>query len=736
MSIPRRPRLALFVSALAGLWLSSSPLSAPGGRFLFGRAAFGVGAGPLAVAAGDLDGDQRTDLVVTNSDDDTISVVLGKAHATYPTGPVPTAVAVGLVDGDEHLDVAVVASNCEQGLCGPGSVSVYLGNGDGTLTVGSSFPTNTNPQDVTIGDFDGDGRPDLAVSNAITTTTQGPGTVGILLGNGDGTFQPGIEYPAGDGVGDVVAGDFDEDGALDLAVTNAVGFTTAHAAAVLLGSGDGSFAAPALHDTAHGPVSLVARDLDGDLHLDLAVVALGGNAVSVLLGTGDGTFAPSADFAAGFGPKSIAATDLDGDGDLDLAVTTFTALVRGGSVAILRAAGDGTFAPPDESMTGTIAPSLAAGDFDGDGRQDLASTDLQGSALVFRGRGDGTLHRFLSLDVGEVPSAIASGRLDGNATLDLATANLLGNSVTVTPGNGDGTFGASTEVPVGRSPIAIVAEDLDGDGDSDLATANFDDGSVSILSGNGDGTFADEAAFPAGSSPLALVAGDFDGDGVPDLVVANAGTKHVSLLPGNGDGSFAAPIESAAGPSPVSLATGDFDQDGTLDLAVAAGQVASFGPGVVNILLGRGDGTFDAPLRLFAGIDAAAVATADLDGDGILDLLVGTNLDVFGSLTVFLGLGGGAFARGNVQTTGAFTVAVLAADLDGDGRQDACALNAFSNTLTVLTGRGNGSLVRQATQDPGPGPVALTSGDFDGDGRIDLAVADQLDGTVAVLRSQ
>jgi hypothetical protein len=724
-----------------GCAVSAATLSQPSAGFIYGRAAVGAGLGAIDVAAGDLDEDGRTDAVVTNWQEDTFSVLIGRdggpprAHGTYATGHVPGAVAIGHLDDDGHLDVAVLDTNCDLGICGPGSISVYFGDGGGAFSAGPSYATNTNPQELTIADLNGDGHSDIAVTNAITTTSQGPGTAQIFLGHGDGSFDAGVEYPGGDGVGGIVAGDFDEDGNTDLAIANGVAIAVTHAVAILIGNGDGSFGPPQLHDTALVPTLLVVGDLDRDGHLDLAAVALAGNVVSVLLGNGDGTFAPAVDYPAGFGPKSIAIGDLDTDGDLDLAVTTFGAVSRAGSIVILLGTGDGTFGLPDEYSTGVISPSLVAADFSGDGVPDLASTDLDEHVLIFRSRGDGTLERASSAPAGSIPFGVATADFDGDQALDIATANSQGDDLSVLLGHGDGTFERPARYDTGRSPLAIVAADFDGDGRPDLATADFDSGTASVLLGNGDGTFAAAVRYHSGFAPAALVAGDFNADGASDLAVANSGSGKVAILLGAGDVTFGAAIANEAGPSAHSLAAGDFDQDGILDLAVAAGQRGSFGPGIVDVLFGIGDGTFERPVRHFAGIDATSIVATDLDGDQVLDLVVGTNLDLFGFIIVLQGTPGGGFRHAGFYEAGTLTIALIAADVNGDSRPDIVAANIFNNTLTVLAGRGDGTFVHQANQDPGPIPAGLAAGDFDGDGLQDLAVSNQLTNAVGVLLS-
>ncbi len=276
----------------------------------------GAGDGPQSVAIGDLDGDGHSDLAVANVFSDNVSVLLGNgdgtfaADVTYAAGVGSISVAIGDLDGDGHADLAVANFISR-------NVSVLLGNGDGIFAAHVTFAAG-HPQSVAIGDLDGDGHADLAVANVFTSN------VSVLLGNGDGTFAAHVTFGAGNDPRSVAIGDLDGDGHADLAAANSTGFN----ASVLLGNGDGTFAAHVTFGAGVLPASVAIGDLDGDGNLDLAVANSGfpgiiiGD-VSVLLGNGDGTFAADVIFGAGDFPQSVAIGDLDGDGDADLAVANF-----------------------------------------------------------------------------------------------------------------------------------------------------------------------------------------------------------------------------------------------------------------------------------------------------------------------------------------------------------------------------------------------------------------------------
>ncbi len=350
-------------------------------------------------------------------------------HTDYATGGGASDIAIGDFNQDGKIDL--VTTNCDSN-----TVSVLMGNGDGTFQTHVDYDTGLCPHSVVVADFNGDGKMDMAVAN--TNSNNGP--VSILLGRGDGTFQPQINttvsYPDS-----LAAGDFNNDGKLDLVAVTALG--NQPNVYVLLGNGDGTFQAPALYAT-WIPDFVVVADFNGDGKLDIAT--MGGNQLGelcVLMGNGDGTFQPYLTYGVGF-------------------------------------------FPPD-------GPSVAVADFNHDGKMDVVVADecgtsmycKQGTGLVWMmlGNGDGTFQTPVSYASGDA-AGIAVGDFNGDGKLDVVTSNYadVAKSVTVLLGNGDGTFQPQANYPLGQSANAVAVANLNGDGASDLAVA---DNSVSILLNSG-----------------------------------------------------------------------------------------------------------------------------------------------------------------------------------------------------------------------------------------------------------
>src|SRR6266700_4188335 len=279
-----------------------------------------------------------------------------------------------------------------------------------------------------------------------------------------------------------------------------------------------------------------------------------------------------------------------------------------------------------------------------------------------------------------------------------------------------------------NGPSGIAVGDFNGDGKADLAVVNFGDWNIYVLLGNGDGTFqaARSVYFASGGGfPWSIAAGDFNGDGKLDLAVSNYGDNSLSVLLGNGDGTFQAPRTFAVGTNPAQVAIGDFNGDGKLDVAVS-----SVGSNTVSVLLGNGDGTFLPPLVTPVGANPWYFAVGDFNGDGILDLAVsdyGCPLDCNSSpsstVTVLLGNGNGTFRPAPSLTVGNGPAGVAVGDFNGDGKPDLAVANVNDNTLSVLLGNGDGTF--QVAQDfaVDNDPVYVAVSDFNGDGAPDLAVA-------------
>jgi hypothetical protein len=296
-----------------------------------------------------------------------------------------------------------------------------------------------------VGDFNRDGKLDLVVTDS--------NGINVLLGNGDGTFQPAVNYSAG--TRSLAVGDFNRDGKLDLVVTdsNAVG--------VLLGNGDGTFQPPINSSVVGGSVAV--GDFNRDGMLDLVVAYNGSNDLNVLLGNGDGTFQSPVSYNTGPGPTSVAVADFNADGKLDLAVAT-NGKTDNNTVSILLGNGDGTFQAHVDYGTGSSNPSsVAVGDFNGDGTPDLIVADLFSTDVrLLLGNGDGTFGTAVSYAAGSDPSSVAVGDFNGDGRLDVAVADagygcgggagvsvLLSSPPTVVVLNPDGlTFG---EVQVGQT---------------------------------------------------------------------------------------------------------------------------------------------------------------------------------------------------------------------------------------------------------------------------------------------
>ncbi len=387
------------------------------------------------------------------------------------------------------------------------------------------------------------------------------------------------------------------------------------------------------------------------------------------------SFTSAAGYAAGTAPSSVAMGDFNGDGKLDLAVSNYS----GNNVSILLGNGDGTFQPAVNYAAGSLPEFLTAADLNSDGNLDLVVADQGGGVSVLLGNGDGTFHAAVNYTTITAMVNVAVGDFNGDGKPDLAVAEYNGD-VGILLGNGDGTFKTVVNYPAGTSPQSIAVGDFNHDGKLDLAVANYLGNNVSILLGNGNGTFQAAVNYAVGINPFSIAAGDFNGDGKTDLAVANQGNGSASILLGNGDGTFQAATSYTAGSSPYSVALGDFNHDGKLDLAVA-----NSGSNNVSILLGKGDGTFQPTVNYAAGSAPVFVAAGDVNNDGHTDLAVVNEYD--NSVSLLLGSGTGSFSEPLSETITALPVVSLSAaptfPVEPVGQTSPAQTVTLTNTGTV-----------------------------------------------------
>ena len=464
-----------------------------------------------------------------------------------------------------------------------------------------------------MGDFNDDGKLDLVVANVNNNT------VSVLLGTGSGTFGAKTDFNTGSQPISVAVGDFNGDGKLDLAVANEGGNTVS----ILLGNGDGTFGAKTDFATGTQPLSVAVGDFNGDGKLDLAVTTVADNTVSILLGTGTGVFGASTEFATGSGPESVVVGDFNGDGKPDLAVSNFFS----NTVSILLGTGTGTFGAKTDFGTGSNPFTVAVGDFNDDGKLDLAVVNDPGPSAstvsVLLGNGDGTFGAKTDFITGNDPESLAVGDFNGDGKLDLAVGNVAGgpgNTVSILLGTGTGTFGAKTDFITGNSPISVAVGDFNRDGKLDIVTANETDRTVSILLNASPGpatsvaiTQVNGGVNPQAGVPFSVVVQSQDVDGIPSPVVADTSVV-LSLTTGTGTlgGTLTSTITAGTNSVTISGVTYSKIESGVVITAtrtsgdsLAAGNSAPFNVGAPTPVFTDPGGNCGVNLPCFSNIQTA-----------------------------------------------------------------------------------------------------------------------------------
>lgn len=330
------------------------------------------------------------------------------------------------------------------------------------------------------------------------------------------------------------------------------------------------FRQPISYRAGQSPSFVGAADLNQDGFLDLAVTNTQDNSIFIFINNKDGSFQDPVQLKTGRQPRSIVLGDFDEDGKIDLATMNndednlYLYLNRSTQ-------GRALFALPTVYTVGPSPFAAAAADFNGDRHLDLAVISRHDRLMILLGKGDGTFEEGMVADPGAIPTGIISGQFNGDAFPDLAIANNGPGSTEFIFfwGKGDGTFQKGEKLTSGMKPLSLLSEDFNQDRRPDILVINGLGDSLSLFLQGKDGRYGNPIPFGAEGGPVAAVAADFSGDGLIDLVVANSRSDNISFLAGKGDGTFQhPPFNIHTGVAPFSLTSGDFNQDGTVDIAV------------------------------------------------------------------------------------------------------------------------------------------------------------------------
>ena len=633
-----------------------------------GQQTFATANGPSFVKLGDVNGDGRLDIVTANYGSNNASVLLGNGNGTFQgqqifaTGTRPTSVTLGDVNGDGRLDIVTANSNST-------NASVLLGTGGSAITATFSpqqtFATGTGTSSVALGDVNGDGVLDMITANQTSNSAS------VLLGNGNGTFQTKVEFATGVKPRFVTLGDVNDDGRLDIITAN----RDSNNISVLLGNGNGTFQTQATFATGTSPRNVTLGDVNGDGILDIITANRNSDNTSILLGNGDGTFQTQQTFATGLQPQSGTLGDANGDGKLDIITANFSS----NTTSVLLGNGNGTFQTQATFATGTNPRSVTLGDVNADGKLDIvfanASSD---TASVLLGNGNGTFQTQATFAIGDGPSSVTLGDMNGDGKLDIITTNENSDDSSLLLGNGDGTFAAQATFAMGDGPLSVTLGDVNGDGRLDITIANYSTNNASVLLNSlaFTGQTANVASAPTPTptpTPVPLVTGSAPPTGNNPNNPGNSVNLYDAQT-GQPNG-VAVPFPNFMGQ--IRVAAGDFNQDGRSELVAAAGPGG--GPAVTIL-----DSQTGVPRAAFFAYDSSFtggvfVAVKDINNDGVADIITGAGIGGGPHVKVFNGVNLQEI-RSFFAYTESFTggVSVATADINGD------------NVLDLVTGAGPG----------------------------------------------
>lgn len=653
------------------------------------------------VTVGDFNGDTKPDLVV-NFDDfgqqtGRIAILINNGTGQFATPKIatvpgdPSLPIFADLNNDGKLDLVVALFT---GVTG-GRVAVLLGDGAGGLTQDRGFFTQSvNQHEVLIGDFNEDGKADLALPG------QSFGLIDIMLGDGTGAFAAPISRSTFSS-SMLTAGDFNNDGHLDIL----------SGTRMMLGTGTADFNAPIVVPIPENTFAAITGDVNNDTNLDLIVSTLGG--LTILLGDGNGNLTRAKSYTSGAigftGPSFAVFGDFNEDGHIDLA-----AAQRSGIGIMI---GDGTGAFHDALSYSSVLTSprgVVVADFNNDGKKDFAALGPPSGGFptaagveVALGDGAGNFTRKSFSDFGfQAVSRIATADFNGDGKADLAVTRPVDGRVYILINDGTGGFAANgnsaPNVFVGFQASAIKNGDFNNDNKADLVVITPQTNNFSVMLGDGTGGFSTLTGIQLqGTSSFFddVDVGDFNADGKQDLAVVRSGSNTVNVLQGNGFGFFSNYASAPTPSTPISVVVKDLNADGKPDIAATSSGAQGFlKQAYVTVLINNGAGGFNS--ADYPNLDAGGmIGVGDFNNDNQPDLvvtsgfiLVGSNLD---GVSILTNNGNGQFKAPISFSAGPQSGDLAVADFNSDNEDDvlftqpngatvALLLNNFTTSLPCL----------------------------------------------------
>ena len=698
----------------------------------------GSGSRPSSLAVADLNNDNILDIVVINSGNKNIGIRLGIGNGffgvetIYSTGPnsLPQSVNVADLNKDNQLDIVIIDSQSD-------SINIFFGYGNGMFSNALIYPmeNGSNATAMTIGYLNNDQWVDLIF------TEPNMNRLGILYGYNysDFHFQQTYftgknSFPFG-----ICVDDLNNDHRLDIIIAN----RKSDSVGIFLGYGNGTFEAQRIYSTGNqsSPSAISLADFNGDGYLDIAVGNVMTECIGILLGYGNGSFASLVTYPleVNFSPLAIDVGDVNNDDLLDIVVVDYDS----GSIGVFLGIGNGRFSSMSMYTTDVNSKpmSMGLGDVNNDNCLDIVICNYgTNSVTILLGNGNGSFTFLITYFLENQSSlfSIALGDFNNDDKLDIAVANAIHKYIGVFLGFGNGSFSRPNRYyfDLFTQPGPITVGFFNDDNYADIAVVCSQNSAVAFLFGTGDGKFLMGRIYPTSSESLvkSIAYGDFNNDTRLDFVVSNAQDDNIDVYLSNGNLPFGhiEYIFTDLDFQPQSLVVGDLNNDNQSDIVIINDEINSIG-----IILQYSTDDYSVIMRYPTGNGShpSAIALGDFNDDHLLDIVItnsGTN-----DVITFQGFGNGSFQIIGSYSTGtdSFPCAILVNDFNNDKRLDVIVANYDANDVFLLFGLGNGTFTNATSyvMDYNSRPLAIAAGDFNNDSWIDLAVANYQANYVEIL---